>query len=414
MTQSSILNWFGSKAANHRPAQNPTTAAPATVPALATTNPPEVTNDNANQRSMSPSAEEEAEEPAAAVNEQPDNEAVVAAIVPHLVHQVHKKAKRGQSDGQWLLKQDLSKHAKDHLASRPFLAINSADETSVDCLACILAAGDKATGKGGKPLKGTVLSRRVPTLTKHEADKKHLVNLEKWYEANPEQRPEEDALVQKTLPEIMASPTMQDALTLSERRKVMQLMQVFKTLRLGNRIEKHEQDLFKAYQKRGFLGRQGCPSGHWSDDSLWGMVEAIDKVEVERMTKILKGALMLGVTMDESTSGKNQYLSSHVYYVDKKYWKRKPVFIKLGEMTDGADASNIAKVFYESIAQTFGILKEELKAKLVCHATDGANVMKGHLTRVNSILVEKSPLSLFVWCTAHRLSICGEPFVMIA
>ena len=80
MTQSSILSFFGCKGGNRRLAENPTTAAaPATVPALATTNPHEAENNNANEQSMSPSAEEEAEEPATAVNE-----AVVAAIVPLL------------------------------------------------------------------------------------------------------------------------------------------------------------------------------------------------------------------------------------------------------------------------------------------------------------------------------------------
>jgi hypothetical protein len=138
-----------------------------------------------------------------------------------------------------------------------------------------------------------------------------------------------------------------------------------------------------------------APDKYWTSRSIKEMLLAINAVLEEDMGAALRAAGMLAISMDEATAVDCMaFLSTHMYYVDEKTWRRMPVFIALTHIVGSPNAGNLMALVKKLTQQTAGLEAKHL-ARIVSVGTDGAAVMTGeHSGLAQRIQQEIAPYSL--------------------
>ena len=150
------------------------------------------------------------------------------------------------------------------------------------------------------------------------------------------------------------------------------------------------------------------PDKYWTRRSIKEMLLAINAVLEEDMSAALRAAVALAISMDEATAVDCMaFLSTHMYYVDEKTWRRVHVFIELTHIVGSPNAANLMELVKKLTQQTAGLEAKHL-ARIVSVGTDGAAVMTGeHSGLAQRIQQEIAPYSLGFHCAAHRTQLCA-------
>jgi hypothetical protein len=151
------------------------------------------------------------------------------------------------------------------------------------------------------------------------------------------------------------------------------------------------------------------PASHWSQQAAWGLAECLDRVIIDDLRVRLRDSPFFAISVDESSAIDNtEYLSIQIYLLDDKC-VRSCEFLCLAKINQ-TNAATITQSILQSLESYAGISGEELAAKFIGFASDGASVMMGSNSGVATRLVRHhAPYMTSTHDFGHRLALgCGK------
>lgn len=198
------------------------------------------------------------------------------------------------------------------------------------------------------------------------------------------------------------------AVTLEQKRKLVQFIVIFTLLSLGRPMSDFE-SMRLMLEKLRF---QDSPKTHWSPTSGWEMVENLFHI-VQLQTRVAAcEARFLSLFADEVTTIDNSpWFSIHLYVV--RDWERILVLLSLQKLKDGVGVENVIAIVMDALTGDAGNLGwNEVAKKVVCFGADGALVFQGHRTTVIAQLDNNhAPFMQGMHCCAHHTNLCVEKMV---
>ena len=148
--------------------------------------------------------------------------------------------------------------------------------------------------------------------------------------------------------------------------------------------------------ERGNLGVFTGVSGDTQND----LIECIDSVIQDQIEDEVKQCSFMSVQVDETTDVSTKEQLSVIIRFDKKddVVER---FLKLYNVSSDRTALAISGIVKE-ILKKYG---DSIHRKLIMQTYDGASVMSGHISGVQTLVREDYPFAYFFHCAAHRLNL---------
>lgn len=136
---------------------------------------------------------------------------------------------------------------------------------------------------------------------------------------------------------------------------------------------------------------------HWSAKSGWALAEAFDAVIISHMKSKIKECRYIALSLDETTDiSRDQQMSVHVYAVNE-HFQRFSWFVHLHKLS-GARADQLKDALLSVVATYLDMGVQQLAAKLVCIAADGASVMQGCKQGLIATLASICPYVFLMLC----------------
>ena len=137
-----------------------------------------------------------------------------------------------------------------------------------------------------------------------------------------------------------------------------------------------------------------------SADTQNDLIECIDSVIQDQIDKEIYQSTFLCIQVDETTDVCTKEQLSAIVRFDKK-GEIVERFLKFCDVSSNRSASAISIIIKE-ILQKYG---ESMKEKLIMQTYDGASVMSGQISGVQTLLRKDFPFAYFFHCAAHRLNL---------
>jgi hypothetical protein len=155
----------------------------------------------------------------------------------------------------------------------------------------------------------------------------------------------------------------------------------------------------------------GVGEAYLTDMNCASFIDYIGKDLKEKLLFDLSNAKFFGTLCDGSTDSST--LEEEVVYIS--YFDPRPtgcdeVQVKTAFIGVKSVRTATAEGVQEAISDSYLNLSDDLQIesfekKMVGFTSDGASVNRGHKQSVKTILQEKSPWIVFIWCIAHRLEL---------
>jgi hypothetical protein len=190
--------------------------------------------------------------------------------------------------------------------------------------------------------------------------------------------------------------------------KEVQMAIVFHLLSFGRPMLEYE-------HMRGLLEQLGCPKlpiKHWSNTSGWEMAESLYSVVQNRTKVVVSGTKYLSLSCDEVITVDNQsWISIHAYVLVD--WERVPLLLSLERLTEASNVVHITKVIVNAVVRDGGCTVQEIRERLVCFGSDGAEANFSRLADVKTMLslaailpLLQSVKSLVVFAQSPSVYVC--------
>ncbi|KAK3094070.1 hypothetical protein FSP39_023772 [Pinctada imbricata] len=148
-------------------------------------------------------------------------------------------------------------------------------------------------------------------------------------------------------------------------------------------------DLGKTYRNKGYANT---------------FIDCIAELEFKKVCEVIERANFLCIIGDGSTDSRIK--EQEMWFVRTCVEGKIDVKLIGISALDKASAENIVKGLREILNQNIECEWEEIMARLVCLACDGASVMVGHRGGVSALLRKEQPAMITIHCMAHRLELC--------
>ena len=147
-------------------------------------------------------------------------------------------------------------------------------------------------------------------------------------------------------------------------------------------------------------GRSGGVFTGVSPDTQNDLITCLDSIIGDQIAKEVNDCTFLSIQVDETTDISSKEQLSAIIRMDKggDIIER---FLKFVNVSGDRSADAISQIV-KTILSNFG---ESIKGKLIMQTYDGASVMAGHISGVQTLVREQYPYAFFFHCAAHRLKL---------
>ncbi|XP_065070326.1 uncharacterized protein LOC135695262 [Rhopilema esculentum] len=137
-----------------------------------------------------------------------------------------------------------------------------------------------------------------------------------------------------------------------------------------------------------------------SPDTQNDLIECIDSVIQDQIDREIEQCTFLSIQIDEATDFSTKEQLSCIIRLDKE-GEIVERFLKFHDVSSDRTASSISTIV-KMLLHRYG---EALKNKLIMQTYDGASVMSGHISGVQTLVRDDYPYAYFFHCAAHRLNL---------
>ncbi len=152
------------------------------------------------------------------------------------------------------------------------------------------------------------------------------------------------------------------------------------------------------------------PKKHWFNILGWEMARNIYDVVLKCIKEMIKGFPFLVISTNEvNTSNTKSWICIHGYILEN--WQQIPILLNLEKVTNGVIAENIYNVIIQTLLIQRGLIKVEIRKKLVSIRVNGGSMFVGCKTSVLMHMKEKlAPYLVAMHCCAHCTNLAIQTF----
>lgn len=157
-----------------------------------------------------------------------------------------------------------------------------------------------------------------------------------------------------------------------------------------------------------FAGTPNFSSMHWSYGSGWLIAEALERQYLIELEKLLAAQEVMAFSCDESTDVSTSSRLSLTLYIERG-WQRESYLLAFPKILGSANAENLTSLIIQELSRRTGLSVEQLAARLIMFAADGASVLQGQFNGVIKRVKEQiAPFAHGMHCFSHRANLAAH------